>query len=401
MGSPPENRPLAEAKATGPEPAAPSAFERVRLALAQGLFNPLDGVTLGDWLGLLARHGRRIPAHYWPRTVFTTGMAALNSGVAAWERWRHAGRLEATPIRPPVFVLGHHRSGTTHLWNVLSRAPGFAYPSILQAVFPHSFLTFEPWVRVPARIFTMRRRPQDRVEIDPDGPIEEERALCTSTFASAQMVRHFPREAAHYRRYLTLRDVPEPERLAWKRAFALFARKLAIRHGTDATLLFKSPDHTAKLRTLLELFPDARFVHVHRDPFVVWASTLRMEHRTRQIYAFQDWPSDADLEDYVLWRYRTMYSAFFEDLPEVPPERFAEVSFRELEADGLGTVRRIFEEWGEPLNPQGERAIRDYLEGIRGYRKNRHPEISEQTRRRIVDAWGFCFDRWGYSKEVG
>src|SRR5687768_18104609 len=40
--------------------------------------------------------------------------------------------------------------------------------------------------------------------------------------------------------------------------------------------ILKSPPHTCRVPTLLRLFPDARFVHIVRDPYAVYPSTLHL-----------------------------------------------------------------------------------------------------------------------------
>lgn len=366
-----------------------------RLTLARWLFTPLAGVLLGDWLRLLRAFGTGIPARYWARSTFTTAMALVNSALAPLERRRYDHTIATQTVHAPVFVVGHHRSGTTHLWNLLAQDPQFVYPNVLQAVFPHTFLTTEGSIKRLARRFVPRKRPQDNVDLSPDSPIEEERAICTMSFVSMQMARHFPRQRASFERFLTLRSASTEERTRWQQALDRFARKLLVRNGGHGTPLFKAPDHTGKLRYLLALYPDARIVHIHRDPYTVFRSTRRMELQTQPLYAYQ--PLDPQqLDDFILWRYRTMYEAFFEDREQIPAGQFAEVSFDELEAAPLATVERIYKELGvsgyDTLKPR----LEQYLQGLGGYRKNQYTELPMAERRRVAEHWQEAFERLGY-----
>lgn len=221
--------------------------EPIRSALTRWVFTPLAGVLLSDWLRLLRQRGMSIPPRYWPRTLFTTAMACGNSVLAPWEQYRQSARIENTVVRAPVFILGHHRSGTTHLWNLMATDSRFVYPTVLQAVFPHTFLSCEQAIHGMATRLTPSKRPQDNVKLDPDSPIEEERAICTSCFNSMQMFRHFPASVDDFRRFLTMRDAMPAEREQWQQAIDCFARKLLIRRGEeDATLLFKAPDRSRR-----------------------------------------------------------------------------------------------------------------------------------------------------------
>lgn len=369
--------------------------EEARMFLTRWVFSPLNGVLFGDWLRLVANHGRAITPAYWPRAGMATAMSMLNSLVRPVEDLRFGRLLDSVRVERPVFVLGHHRSGTTHLWNLLTQDPQFAYPTILQAMFPHSFLSFEGVLQGLAAPLAIRKRPQDNVRISPDAPLEEERALCTQTFLSIQMARHFPGHRAQFERFLTMRDATDAERARWRRAFSRFSQKLLLRHGLDRTLVFKSPDHTGKIRLILELFPDARFIHIHRHPYTVFASTQKMERLTQPIYAFQPTSLDAQ-DDFILWRYRRMYDAFFEDRDLIPAGQFAEIAFRDLEREPVEQMEAVYRTLGLPGFHRARPRLEAYLAGIAGYRKNAHAHLPPPIRRRIQSEWSESFDRWGY-----
>ncbi|MGF1476146.1 MAG: sulfotransferase [Geminicoccaceae bacterium] len=369
-----------------------------RLWLASWVFTPLAGVTLGDWLGVLRRHGTDIPPRYWARTLFTTLMAAMNSVLARLEKRRCGERLGAVQVRRPVFIIGHHRSGTTHLWNLMAQDPRTASPTVLQAVFPHSFLTFERLAERWARRLAPTKRPQDNVRFGPNAPIEEERAICASTFLSIQMARHFPKKRETFQRFLSMADATPAERKRWKHSLDAFARKLLIRYGEDRTLLFKAPDHTAKIALILELYPDARFIHIHRDPYTVYQSTLKMERTTLPLYAYQRIDEDDGLGPFILWRYQTMYEAFFTDQPKIPQGQFAETSFDDLERRPVQTLERIYGELGLPDFASVRPAIERYLVSIGTYRKNAYAPLETDLRARVADAWAPAFAHWGYAQ---
>ncbi len=367
-----------------------------RLWLAQWVFSPLAGVTFNDWLGVLRAHGGAIPPKYWGRTAFTSAMALLNSALTGRERRTYDAQLADVQVRRPIFILGHHRSGTTHLWNLLSQDPRFASPTVLQAVFPHTFLTFEPIATGWARRFAPTKRPQDNVRFSPDAPIEEERALCAATFLSIQMARHFPRKRDAFKGYLSMAEATPQERETWKAALDRFARKLLLRHGADKTLLFKAPDHTAKIALIRELYPDARFIHIHRDPYTVFQSTQKMERTTVPLYAYQT-PDNDTLDDFILWRYRAMYAAYFHDQPSIPNGQFAEVTFTEVDRDPIAASAAIYDALDLPDFAVARSAITAYADSIADYQKNAYRPLPSNDRERVADAWAASFARWGYA----
>ena len=181
----------------------------------------------------------------------------------------------------------------------------------------------------------------------------------------------------------------------WKHALTTFLKKLTVRYGRP--LVLKSPPHTARIRLLLGLFPDARFVHIHRDPYVVFRSTRHMIRAVQPLYHLRKGPVQ-DGDDRIISVYTEMYDAYFEERALIPEGRLCEVAFDDLEREPVGVVGSIYESLGlsgfEELRPR----LEGYLGSIAGYRKNRHDELAEPLRRRIAHDWGRSFDEWGYTR---
>jgi hypothetical protein len=361
--------------------------------IARHVFHPLEGMTLGDWWSLLLRHRFAIDPPHRPRVTVQTAVSLTNSVNARLEQRRYGRQVEAARVRDPLFILGHYRSGTTHLHNLLALDPQFAAPTFFQVLNPHTFLTTERWAAPVADKLVVRRRFQDEVALTPGVPGEDEVALCTLTGLSPYMAWYFPRGRSHYDRYLTFRGVPDEEIARWGHALTTFLKKLTLRHGRP--LLLKSPPHTARIRLLLDLFPDARFVHIHRDPYEVFRSTRHMIRSVQPVFQLQGSPPQ-DGDDTILGVYTEMYNAYFEERCLVPEGRLCEVGYEDLEREPLVVVGSIYESLGlagfEGLRPR----LETYLGSIAGFRKNRHPELPEPLRRRIADEWGRSFDEWGY-----
>ena len=369
---------------------------QARLCLVNWLFSPLAGVTWENWWYFLKYNGSSISARYWPRTLFTTAIAAINSMIAQLESKGYQTAIDKIIIDKPVFIIGHNRSGTTHLWNLLSQDPQFAYPNVIQAVFPHTFLTYEKFIQKLAKKFVMQQRPQDNVAFTPESPLEEERAICTSSFLSLQMVRHLPQMSDSFKQYLSMKETDIIEREKWKLSLDNFAKKLLIRYGQYSTLLFKSPDNTAKVKLLLELYPDARFIHIHRNPYRVFQSTMKMEKKIIPLYAYQK-PVFDELEDFVLWRYKTMYDALLDDILQIPEGQFVELAYDELERQPLTTLKKVYDTLSLSGYEEVKSKIKAYLKSISGYKKNIYPDLPTHKKKRIFQEWHRSFEAFGYS----
>ena len=259
--------------------------------------------------------------------LIQTAVSASNSVNARIEQGRFGRRIEAARVEAPLFILGHYRSGTTHLHNLLALDSRFAAPTFFQVLNPHTFLTTERWAASVADRLIIRRRYQDEMALGAGVASEDEFAVLTMTSLSPYMGWYFPKNGADYDRYLTFRGVPDDEVARWGHALTTFFKKLTVRH--DRPLVLKSPPHTARIRLLLRLFPDSRFVHIHRNPYAVFGSTKHMIQAVYPAFQLQKCATP-DGDDRIISVYTELYDAYFEDRSLVPEGRLCDVGYEDL-----------------------------------------------------------------------
>jgi hypothetical protein len=371
---------------------SPCWHERLSALCVPGIYS---GTTYVEGLKVLWANQMRVRPARWLNILATSFVTGSNSLVRRWENRHYGPQFLRAEIQPPLFILGHWRSGTTHLHNLLTRDERFAFANLYQVVFPHTFLTTEAFnSRWMAALLPKTRAGLDNVRLAWDVPYEDEFATAALASRSPYLSVLFPRRMDHYDRYLTFRGVPEREIAQWQEALVFFLKKLSWKYKRP--LVLKSPAHTCRIRLLLDLFPDARFVHIHRDPPTVFQST-------RKMYALASWWWSLQSAKRVNWseriirQYREMYDVYFQERKLIPRRRLYELSFEELEADPLGQVRSIYEALDLPDFAAAEPAVREYLKSLWGYRKNNFPELTYELRDRLVHEWNRCFRTWGYA----
>jgi len=356
--------------------------------------NYLAGITADRWWRLLRENRFAVAPVYWHRAAFIAALSLMNSWYRRKEDRLYGEQIARTELAgPPLFVLGHWRSGTTHLHNLLALDEQFGFANTYQVVNPFTFLSTEEFNTRRFRALLPDTRPMDNMALSFDAPQEDEFAPCLSCFRSLYPGISFPRRLAHYERYLTFRGVPQAEIDEWKAAFLWFLRKLTIK--SPRPLVLKSPPHTARIRLLLEMFPEARFVHIHRDPFVVFRS-FQHYYDTAGWYTYLQRPDLAGLDELILRRYTAMYDAYFEEKALIPEGRFHEVAFADLDADPLRAMAVLYEKLGLPGFDRFEPKLRRYVESLKSYQKNRYDGLTPEMRERIADAWRRSFEVWGY-----
>ena len=187
--------------------------------------------------------------------------------------------------------------------------------------------------------------------------------------------------------------VPEEEVAEWKAALLLFYKKLSWKYGRP--LVLKSPPHMCRIGLLLEMFPDARFVHIYRHPYAVFRSTKRQSLLSLRATLLQEARS-LDVDAWIIRRYRTMYDAFFEERDLIPDGQFHEIRFEDLERDPVAQMRGLYEGLGIPGFQAFRPSLENYVSANSGYRKNEYQELPASLRAEISQAWRRSFDEWNY-----
>lgn len=354
----------------------------------------LSGSTLGAWFDTLLENRFRVGPRTWVKGAISTVLATSTSACRLAEEACVGGRVRRISVEKPIFVLGHWRSGTTHLHNLLSVDERFAYPQFLDVMSPHTFLTSGSLVsQTLGKIFPSTRFELDNVPFSAAVPCEDEYALAIMTGLSPYLSWVFPEQAERYDHYLSLEGASDAELATWAGAMKYFMQKITYKYGKR--LVLKSPPHTSRIRQLLRLFPDAKFVHIHRHPYSVYRSTKHLHAFSRQYFSLQH----CDYEDHerILSMYETMYDAYFEQKELIPEGSFADVAYDDLVADPTGQLGRIYEELDLPDFGTAQPAVERYLAGLGNHERGNHAPLSEFVRRSIVNRWRRTFDEWNYS----
>lgn len=359
------------------------------------LFGPggYPGFLLRDWLQLLRDNRFAVSPLYFLRAVSATASILANSTLAQFERMRYGAEVEKATVKAPLFILGHWRSGTTFLHKLFSLDERFAFPNLYQVSLPHIFLSTEAAATRLTRFQLPRTRPFDNVRQTWEMPYEDEIATAMLTLRSPYLCGLFPQRTEFYDRYLTFRDVSPQEIDEWRTGFLLFLKKLTCKY--QRPLVLKSPPHTCRIRLLLELFPDAKFVHIHRNPHKVFQSTMHLIDRGFPLIRFQR-SDQVDWEARTLRVYREMYERFFAERSLIPDGHFHEVCFEEMERDAIGQMRIIYKALDLPDFTHVETSLQEYMSSTAGYKKNEFPEFTADLRERIAVEWQQCFDEWRY-----
>lgn len=358
--------------------------------------HPLALNSFRYWLRLL-RSGGGVDSRYRLRMATVTLASPLTSPLRLWERLRYEKRVEATEItHPPIFVVGHWRTGTTHLHNLLCQDPNLAYVTLFHTLAPGSLLAGRHVLRPLLALLTPEKRPMDNMALALGQPQEEEFALCHQCPHSFYLGWYFPRRMKElFRKYALLEGISEEALRQWRKAYLTVFKKATFVAG-GRRLVSKNPVNTGRLGAILDLFPEAKFIHIHRNPYVVYKSTKHLHRKVLDLVTLQE-ISDGEIEENVLLFFREMMQGFLREKALIPPGHLAEVRFEDLEARPVEEMARLYDSLGIPGWTQAEPRIDAYLAGQKTYEKNQF-SFSEEDMEKVEAHWRFALDEWGYER---
>lgn len=351
------------------------------------------GMSAGVWFPFLTNNRCAVAPKFWPMAGIISASSLFNSSMGFLSELIYSKKANSTDFEhPPLFVLGHWRTGTTLLHELLVKDEQFAYPTTYQCMAPHHFLLTTGTVGPIIDVLMPKHRPMDNMVLGHSRPQEDEFALVNLGAQSNYLDWAFPNLGKDYDDWLTLENLSDEEIAKWKSTFMWFLKRLNVFDPRRQVL--KSPTHTARVKTILELLPDAKFIHIVRDPLSVLPSTLRMWTRMTDSLAFQTRKDEITLQSRIDV-FARMYERFNEERPLIPDENFAEVKFEELVADPISELRRIYEGLSLGDFSNAEAGINEYLENTKDFQGNKHqlsPEIEEAIRHGCAD----YIQRYGY-----
>ncbi len=351
------------------------------------------GMTLGIWLRFLARNRFAVSPSRLHIALAITLVSVLNSAVS-FVQWLFLERRVAR-IRlehPPIFIIGHWRSGTTLLHELLVLDERFAFPTTFDCFAPSESLVLTRFVNRWLWWLVPKQRPMDNMAAGWDRPQEDEFALCNMGLVSPYAQIAFPNRPQG-EEYLDMQSVPTEERERWKAGLTRFMQRLTWR--SSKPIVLKSPPHTARIRLLLELFPDARFIHIARDPYVIFPSTVRLWKSLYDVEGLQS-PRFEGLEDYVYRMFTRMYQAYLAEKDLIPPENLCEVRYEQLVRDPVGQVQAIYERLRLGNFEQARPQLEAYAAKEKNYQTNRY-QLPDSTRDEITRRWRELIIQLGYA----
>lgn len=358
----------------------------------------IRGLTFFRIISLFHHHHWRIDPHYRAKALHLILTSPLFSILKIREHFLFSETIKNTPLcGSPIFILGHWRNGTTHLHNLMCKDPQFTYLRSYQALFADSFLLprLIRWQKKWKKLLSMDTRPMDNVKFDMQEPAEDEFALAAITGNSPYERIIFPRTMGAENGFKYPHSPTEFQRESWKASFMWFLKRLTVLE--NRRIVLKSPTHTARINILLEMFPDAKFIHVIRHPYDVFPSNLRLWRDAFSLSFLQSVGAE-NMVEMVLSTYEQVYQCYHHEKNNIPEKNLIEIKFEEIEKEPITSLKKIYDhlEIGgfDMMLPH----LQTYQQSVRGYKKNKF-ELSPEVKSIVYHRWRRTFEQYDYSPD--
>ncbi|AFZ30072.1 hypothetical protein Glo7428_1510 [Gloeocapsa sp. PCC 7428] len=350
---------------------------------------------------LLFRHGA--DKKHLLKVLRVLWLSFLTIPIKLWENFKFQSKIDQQEIKePPIFILGHWRSGTTYLHYLMSQDPKLGYVSSFQAFAPDFFITGnQTLIPFISKYFPQllkkvvpEKRKMDNVKFSLDYPAEEEFAIgnisCCSLYHGAFV---FPKHIESYFKKYVLFEDEFKDKEEWQRVYIKVLKKATF-SMQGKRLVLKNPPNTARIKVLLEMFPNAKFIHIYRNPFIVYNSRLKEYKASTQLFGFQK-IEDAEVEEKSLNLYQQVMHKFFVEKNLIPQNNFVEVKFENLENNPLQEIEQIYNKLSLPGFNSAKTYFQSFIDLQKNYKKNEY-RLDRETIAKVLFHWGFAIHTWNY-----
>ena len=240
-----------------------------------------------------------------------------------------------------------------------------------------------------------KKRAMDNLSMGAFKPTMDEFALANLSDASWCNGFYFPKNIGRYfYKYVSFSDGGYSERERYKRSHLWFAKKMQLRHP-GKRLIIKSAATSSRIKELLEIFPDARFMHIYRNPYETYRSTERLYEKILPLFGFHK-VSNQFMEQYIIDSYRDFHLKWFAEKHLIPKDRLVEFSFEDFTSEPLTHLTNAYEALKIDLTKGAINAFKEVASNHSAYQQNKYTDIPVEIKRKVREHWEFCFNNWGY-----
>lgn len=357
------------------------------------ILHPLIGSSLKNIFSLYANNKLGIGNLH--RSLYIAMYAILNTPIRFAENGIFAKKVKQTRVKSPVFIIGHWRSGTTLLHNYLANDPQFTYLTMPFILATHQYMLTGKIIRSIGKQVKFKNRIIDNMVMNTEVPQEDELALANMSAYSCYHGFYFPDQFDYYFNQCLDLQFSNQQIETWKQQLHTIFQKLTFA-SQGKTILSKNPAHSARIKHLLTMYPDAKFIHIYRNPYHVHPSTVNAFLKlSDELSLGKTERFRLNVQDKVFALYKKLMKVYFSEVDLIPRNNITQVKFEDLERSPMQVLHQIYHD----LTLGDFNLVKDkmmkYSNSLHGYQKNiysidvHQQKIIYQHLSRMIDQWGY------------
>jgi len=300
--------------------------------------------------------------------------------------------------KDPVFILGFYRSGTSYLHQLMSLDDRIGYHSNFQMVLPEIMLTCEKILAPVFEFICLTFRLKDsvhRVPLSFRFPGEEDATMTTSgNPRGVQWGYFFPKKMNEiFEKYVLFENIPASEFEGWKQDFIFLLNKISLANHSKQ-LVLKSPPNTARIKLLLSIFPNAKFIFIHRNPYDVYVSNQQFWKVTQKIFALGGATTE-EINSIILDTYSKMMHRYLLEKDLIPNGQLIEIRYDDFIEQPLEGMRKIYEEIELDNFNYCENKMKSFIDGQKSFVRLKH-EIPKVEKEAVSRKFEPFIRHWNY-----
>jgi hypothetical protein len=338
---------------------------------------------------------QQVDAVYRRRKIEALLLSLITEPFRWWEEIRYGKAIAQAQLPAhPLFILGHWRSGTTFLHNLICQDEQFAFVTTYQSVFPNQLHGSKWLFKNIMNVFLPEKRPADNMELDPDFPQEEEIAIGNMIPYSFYNFLYFPRNTFDfYEKYVRFNNVSDDVIQKWIATYCKLIRSSLLYHGKKQ-FISKNPPNTARIKILLKYFPQAKFIYIYRNPVNVFLSASRFFKETIPSITFH-YISQEELHEIIFELYIRLIQDYENSKHQIPKGNLIEIRYEDFEKDPVDWLNKIYHILGIKGFENALPRFESYLNSQSKFEKHRY-KVSRDIVDTIMKRWGFSMQLYGY-----
>jgi hypothetical protein len=314
--------------------------------------------------------GYRIDIRYYPKFLLSFLISMIFDVLYPAERVIEKRKLRTLRTEePPVFIIGFWRSGTTILHSLLCQDPQAGYVTTFQGVFPNLVLSQKRWLKAFTNNILPKKRPFDGYAMDMDFPQEEDFAMMSLQPKSIYKLFYFPKDYHDiYSKELYFDQYSYSQKKQWKNKYQSLIRKAMMNTG-GVRFISKNPCNIFRIKTLTELFPEARFIFIYRNPYSVVESLYNFVNDVLPGSELQHLEGGIPRPFFAIL-YRDALQEYIKVRETIKPDNLIEIRYEEFKNQPIAVLCEIYNQFHIP-------GLQEALPRMELYLKKNHPDTRQ------------------------